>query len=73
MAQFVRIGQVKGGQKSAFFDPRSPTGHKNNENIETSDFGPTLNSMSGGCKYSPKALFLKIFDFFGKNRIILIP
>ena len=26
-----------------------------------------------GCKYSPQALFLKNFDFFGKNRMLFIP
>jgi len=26
-----------------------------------------------GCTYSPQALFLKIFDFFEKNRMYLIP
>ena len=37
-----------------------------NLQVETSD-------VPYGCKYSPKALFLKVFDFFGKNRIVFVP
>jgi len=45
--------------KISWFWPQNPQ-------VEISD-------VPYGCKYSPQALFLKIFDFFGKNRMFFIP
>ena len=32
-----------------------------------------ISDVPYGCKYSPQAIFLQIFDFFGKNRMFFIP